>query len=72
MILSDHPCLGLAEICVKLMAEALRGDDLREVPVGQEIATFSAYCATFKGIAVISLYILVDPFIKTALTTQER
>ena len=53
MILSDHPCLGLAEIRPKLMAEALRGDDLREVPVGQEIATFPAFCATFKGKAVI-------------------
>ena len=53
MILSVHPCLGLAEIRPKLMATAPRGDDLREVPVGWEIATFPAPCATFKGTAVI-------------------
>ena len=60
MILSDYPCLGLAEIRSKLMAGALRGDDLREVSVGQEIATFPAFCATFKGKAVIQPLILVD------------
>jgi hypothetical protein len=55
MILSDHHCLGLAEIRPKSMATAPRDDDLREVPVGWKIATFPASCATFKGKAVIKL-----------------
>ena len=60
MILSSHPCLGLAEIRPKLMEKALRGDELLKVPVRSEIATFPASCATFKGTSLIMTWILVD------------
>ena len=53
MVLSDHHSLGLAETRSKLMEKALRGDEVREVPVGSGISTFPASCATFKGTAVI-------------------
>ena len=55
MILSDHPSLGFAEIRPKLVTIAPRGDEVREVPVGWEIATVPASCATFKGKAAIWL-----------------